>query len=638
MEDRNRSNEENPLAKVSPDEKSLSLLAGDDEATTRLNEWLNGGSHGSAVVAEVNSADASKNPFANPLFFTAPLSASHPANPGGNSSKKGILKQGAGKKRENVIGKSDAAARPILTTIEGDERSPGAISSEERMPDEAKTGVVKTILETIDEDSKQVKRKLEEAKAGAVKTFLGTIGGDSQSPGATSSKGKMPEKGTTGSPKAEGSEEEDFGTARPTNYQRTVSWGEQNLVIEGSDAKPKLSPKLSPVHPGHTNSLSIDSDFSFLTQTDYAGSPRSSFSAPKNAEGSSARNVRLDDLLNVNPLESEAETLILKAIEKQEAIANRARTNTVGSAAMLNNVPADSAKVFMPEKKEKEQHGVDEHDTQSAMNRARLHSVDSHTSPVAGKVTAAAGRPGTAPLQRPPLHSHKRNVTMAETLTSLTEALAAYHEPDLQYAGSTSTSSQGNDDTAADASAGEKLAKNANLIYRGRQKTEVRHDQLSDGVSSESVDTGTVSPNWSKLRNSIKTSNLSDQNAAAAMPLSDQGCPGLQVTAPTGIYKKTDGANEGTINIQEDLENGYLSHADERNTGGDSGVGAVSGNPMAKGPTYGYRIIEAPKRFARDFQIFMGQRRRAFFIYIRFLLVVIIPASAAAVILFYVKG
>lgn len=486
---------------------------------------------------------------------------------------------------------------------------------------------------------------------------LGTIAGDAQSPATISNEGRKCEEFQI---EIAGTDQKAPVPAKPQHH-RTVSWGDPKLLAEAK-ALTAAAPKLSPVSPApsqrRSRTPSGDSVFSFLTQTDYAASPQPSFRGGIGGGGG----VDLDDILKVNPFESEAETLILMAIEKQETL-NRARTGSVNSA-MLGNVPNDSVHVFMPQLEEPEVslsnnsgarsspidlHATRNSETPVTTNRSRTNTIESSASPPAMNSPPSSGsnRVGAAPLQRPPLAMHKRNVTMADNLATLTEALAGYHGADPLSANYGPTHPHGADEAGkVTPSAGETLAKNANLIFRGRQKTEGKPGNVTEDVSNHSDRSGRAklfrdSSNWGKLRNSVAEQknyvDTSGHGANASVTQND-----LRMSGSVEAHKKTDCANDDIHVIQNDIECGAVSQIKEDNEGENSG-GMEIGTSKRSGRKSMFRMTilntaGAQNGVLKDFHLFIRQRRTSFFVYLRFLLLVVFPALAVAVILFYFAG
>lgn len=436
-------------------------------------------------------------------------------------------------------------------------------------------------------------------------------------------------------------------------HHRSVSWGEKETAIPTK--APKLSPKLSPVPSRHNRGPSEFSLFSVLTQSDSEGG------SPRNVRSDSSR-VNMDELLRMNPLETEAETLIIKVIEAQEVNA-RNRANT-GHSAILENIPDDSAHIFMPQietvsskssaagtvKGNRPTFDMDERQGINPSNRPHSATVDlgPPSAPTATSNMASSAPSGAAPIQsnqRPPRPNLARNLTVEHKLANLTEALAGYHNKTGE---STFASNKLNQRTEieevhnADVSAGEKLAKNASLIYRGRQKTDgkktenVQGDKISDGDHG-----ATKTSNWPKVRavtyaTKPKTTETTNQNAAAIPNTSNH-----HISMASGSVEE----RKKTDLVSEDVEQGYpdvaidyvtaASHTDENRMKLNE---SVTNGKTSKSWRVFHKVPIINSKAARDFRSFAGQRRSDLFDYLRFMVVVVFPALATAVILFYFAG
>jgi hypothetical protein len=443
------------------------------------------------------------------------------------------------------------------------------------------------------------------------------------------------------------------GDAKPGyQRQRTISWGEKpkSRVAEANPVPTKkLSPKSSPTR--HVRGPSEFSLFSVLTDSEN-GSREGSMRDIK---------VKLDDIVRMNPLETEAETLVMKIIEAQEN-ANRERANT----GILGNVPEEAVHVFLPPPVIDTTSTKSEATSKSAgvgsprSNHVRVNTVDSqiltsnsppsqmfsstNSPPLLSTSANSNSRTGPpAPNQRPPRPNLARNVTVEHKLANLTEALAGFHNQ-TSFAGDAAPPPH--EDHMVEVSAGEKLAQNANLIFRGRQKTEGRPtDGLFEDVSNNSGGSGGVSKvplnrtssHWSKVRTvaaMVKPSSQPPNADLSAIP-NVNGYPAVFSSGSVEEHKKTDtlvGDNEHPND--DDMECGTAMHD---NTGKMSGHTSHSGgSSMRKSWKLLPQVLNATA--IRDFHVFVSQRRSDFANYLRFLFLVGIPALGAALILFYLAG
>lgn len=378
--------------------------------------------------------------------------------------------------------------------------------------------------------------------------------------------------------------------------------------------KPSLSPNISPMFEGR----SYYSDDSFIGSADANPIPphlaQPNLGSPM---GYSKKRyiVKLDDVLKVNPLESEAETLIMMAIEKQDAtihnVNNRSRANT-GNSSLLEHIPAASIGVFSsqtsPKPGEQNADTADDESHSTAAQRVRLGSVDSRAKSRAKKQ-----------LKNLPKPQIKRNQTMEQTLASLTVAMAGFQDlqrdENLPYHGVDATVH----------SAAEAFAQNANIVFRGKMKS-MRDVGQGDVVSSEMPIEGCgnangATKNWGKLRSAIKEPALSEI----------RGAPGS-----VDDHKKTDAGDDRDVTSNDaDVEVGVFPN------GVDDPCASGIGHGVRKGPGRKNHLrssMAMPNGTVQDFQLFVGQRRGSFLGYVRFLLLVFIPATGAAFILFYISG
>jgi hypothetical protein len=436
------------------------------------------------------------------------------------------------------------------------------------------------------------------------------------------------------------------GPPKPQHQrQRSVSWGEKPNTTAIPPKAPKLSPKLSPVPSKHFRGPSEFSLFSVLTQSDSEASIHDT------------SKVKLDEILQMNPLETEAETLILRVIEAQENT-TRQRANTAQSA-ILENIPDESVQLFMPQSEDavssksnsatsKSNRGTEERQS-STTNRPKTNTVDYTTSTQPVLSTSADSR-NTITIsaqsnQRPPLPTLSRNATVEHKLANLTEALAEFY-------GVKSGENIINNPTlnlrtdieelnAGEASAGEKLAKNANLIYRGRQKTEGKTDKLHLEDTSTHSGNHNKASNWNKVRavtsmtkSKVDQSPTQTSNVASILPINNNN---YIVPASGSIeeHKKTD-INSACSEYQPDnaMECGTAAIKQ------DNIENANQAKPHRK-IRRSWRFSTTPilrNTALRDFHVFVHQRRADFFNYIRFMVVVVFPALITSIILFYFAG
>jgi Mechanosensitive ion channel len=372
----------------------------------------------------------------------------------------------------------------------------------------------------------------------------------------------------------------------------------------------------------------VYSDDSFISGD--GQSPRPPHHSPSNS--TSKVLLRVNDILKVNPLESEAETLILKAIERQDAIQqqqqSRSRSNT-GSNSLLGNVPNDAIDIFMAEEK-----------------KASMDYEETPASPATSLERGTNRPPRPPPRVQPPPSIPKptfyRNQSTEETLAALTMAMEGYqvhqagdaYQDDLVHERKLT-------ENAHVQSAAEAFAQNANLVFRGPKvspKPSVAVPQQrrpSQTVAAPSPPpttdhcgtTGGVSgaaTNWSKLRTAVQTSTVAELN-------------GINITGFEEDPKMTDGMYDVEVGhdipFDEQYGTGDLCAATVPLTNGNNGT--PSGRSGSSRNKNHYLTMALSKGAVQDLKLFVRQRQRSFMLYTRLLSLLIIPALATSCILFY---
>jgi len=381
-----------------------------------------------------------------------------------------------------------------------------------------------------------------------------------------------------------------------------------------------------------------------------------------------------------------------QAIEAQDAV-NRPRANT-GSSNLLPNVPAEAINIFTtPPVDTTDNAATQDHLPNSGLNndsrpppikRNESHRTaqSSNTPPHTdlGKRRGGAGaRPKKQIIPKPP---HRRNQTMEQTLAGLSQALAGMNQTSTHGSSvegdPVGEMSAHSGNPAAAASSGETLARNANVLFGGRQKTGgaammeppigepvgAKNGGGGEGSSAAATTTGPkkAAQNWGKLRNVIKATGgapkhppitTADEDPSNSSRSYRSGeIPGsVHIHRPTDSGRVSDfcGPIEETGEEEEDIEIGGRkqqvafqggSSGDPNESGGekrDETGARMSKRKQNRKSTFKKSTthIVAQSGFLRDFQIFLGQRRASFITYLWFLLLVGIPATIVAFILFY---
>jgi hypothetical protein len=361
----------------------------------------------------------------------------------------------------------------------------------------------------------------------------------------------------------------------------------------------------------------VYSDDSFISGD--GQSPRPSHHSHTNS--SSKVLLRVNDILKANPLESEAETRILKAIERQDAIQqqqqSRSRSNT-GSNSLLGNVPNEAMDIFMTEEKKA--------------------SMDYEETPVSPATLLERGTnrpprppPRVQPSPSIPKPAFHRNQSTEENLAALTTTMKGYQS---QNAGGAYQDDvvdvPKSTENAHVQSAAETFTKNANLVFRGpkvspkpnvavpqqRRPSQTAAPSPQPITKNCSKTTGGMSgaaKNWSKLRSAVHTSTIAELN-------------GINIPSFDEDPKKNDSFY--------DVEVGHDIPFDGKN-GGSGSNGTASGSSGSIRSKYHFVAMAVPKGAIQDLKVFVRQRRQSFVLYARLLSLLIIPALATSCILFY---
>lgn len=426
------------------------------------------------------------------------------------------------------------------------------------------------------------------------------------------------------------------------SHQRKVSWGHSDMLENGIPAVVQPENAVKPTMPemrmrswegdtnysedsfvNEANSASVDRPYpAYLAQPDLAAATYTSNPSP----GSGDKAINLQDMLSENPLGNEAETLILKAIERQDAINQNNHQRKDTASSIFGNIPVEAVNVFGPPPDDLLDSANDSRAT--TKNRNRLNTLDSRKS----------GRSTKTPEKLPkPLNL--RNKTTEQTLASLTMAMADFHDRDYRHEDDSRQVGGGGIDATLK-SAGEAFAQNANIVFRGKKK-------VDDEVEKEGG-----SSNWGRLRASVKPSEAAAVPAPSAAA-SRWGKLKTSIHTPGGLavdeHKKTDGAIADDIpndvefgspvplddNIDDDDDDDNIEPHGEGLERIDE-VAEPSSGPKSRRRARKKLIVQSGA--VKDFQIFVAQRRSSFLANLRFLILFICPATAVSFILFYWTG
>lgn len=406
------------------------------------------------------------------------------------------------------------------------------------------------------------------------------------------------------------------------HHQRKVSWGNDIHLGGGipSFVQPLAAsePNLSPPLPSSSSIARriYSEDFSTglgSPMLSHLHQPELGSLTPTYSNDRSSVIVNLNDVLKVNPLESEAETLVLQAIERQHVTSNQEirAGSSIRSSNLFVNIPAESVDVFSLPSVEP---NVNDTESSAAKNHPRRGYVD-------GSVTVK-----TVP-QAIPKPSTTRNTTMEQTLSSLTRAMASFHRGDGRD--NDSTSWKGG--LKAARGAGQVLVQNANLVLRVKPKS-----KASEDASNKFTTTAESSGEMDRL---VQNESDTSGNKAAKWWCFRRHAVALtgSQNALKGHEQKAENSVVDTAAIQDDVERG----TPETNESNESRCGADN-NKQGRRKCCPSRksLLEAKglTREVKDFQIFVSQLRGPVMGYVRCFLLVTCPAMATALILFYCTG
>lgn len=398
-----------------------------------------------------------------------------------------------------------------------------------------------------------------------------------------------------------------------------------------------------------------------------ANVPQRSDSTKPSMIQSRQQSLRLDDVLKTNPLETEAETLILNAIEARE------RASTASS--LLNNVTSEGASVFNTvrgksgsigsqsevDKRNTISGNVDDHDVKSSLsntnsandpNQAANHirnlskdsmstkgsmrgdlsglrkrtfskesvSTRGELSPgILGRGTTS----GTSTSHSIPM-DHRRMHTMEQTLAGLMDAItgihdvedgnrnSAYHQPEETLIGGEKTMGVAGT-----------LAQNANLIYRGNKPPKLQSQPSIKHIQTNSFDssTPTAAAHWGTLKQAVHSSSFE----------------AMEKLKKSEITSDEEAGQRKDKYFEENGEPPQPMASSPNSYPMDDHDKAQGGGTTRKKRFVG-RFVDTAKQTngaLSDFCIFMVERQASLLIYIRVLIGLIGPALGVAFFLFY---
>lgn len=391
-------------------------------------------------------------------------------------------------------------------------------------------------------------------------------------------------------------------TTKP-QHKRNVSWG--------YDAKPLVDK--TPSQNGESPKASKPSSFELDSET------LSHITTPILPDPSANRQTKsMADLVNAirkNPLESEAESYVLSAVEERDKF-----EESSPSSALLSGVPDESANLFKLEAK-----GSDSGSLKSGTNHG-----SSHSRPTPAKRNVTTGSHPSVNSQRKHKKPHhvRGSSTMEETLAGLTTQLAGLHSKERKAYGVPSmTAKQVEQDKILlddpNAGSGDTLRKATNILFRGKMK--------DDGQSTP------AQTNWRKISSSLKAAekdaeiSSADKQGPTAKDNWSKLRHAMLVSSIAAQHKKDDSSG-GEDEIETPMEDEF-----DLELGDDGGSDYESGDEKGDGKGRRKKRLEkaVKESIVGDFQVFVGQRKSALWAYLKVLIFVVIPAIGIACILFY---
>ena len=406
---------------------------------------------------------------------------------------------------------------------------------------------------------------------------------------------------------------------------------------------PTYIPTMREMTMQHIND--VYSDDSFISGGGgHAISPKPSNLSSNTPAGSPSRTeparpvLRVNDIIKINPLESEAETLIMKAIERQDAIhqvqQTRSRANTATGSLLSNCIPNESIGIFSADG------GVVKKTTFEEGNNSII---------TPGSFEQRSRLPPRAPPPPPsqlPKPTFERHQTTEETLAAITMAMENFQDH------STTKNSTQHVQSAAEA-----FAQNANILFNKKpapnlspkrnkgDSPQQRRPSITvvnvappsgltlpslnnvnessttpnTGGGAAAADVTKIGANWMKLKNAVQTSTVAELN-------------GIDLSSDQKITEEF--LND--VEIGEEIPDDGASPAPQDNALADGQSPSMRLNTHRSAANKNNPIVQALSNSAvQDLKLFIDQRRRSIALYTRLLVLLVIPAMTVSCLLFY---
>jgi hypothetical protein len=378
-------------------------------------------------------------------------------------------------------------------------------------------------------------------------------------------------------------------------HTRKISWGTQEVFQDYNTSKPI----------GTTEDIQLP----FLSSNPVPPiGERVLFSSANKA--TSNGKIAVNDVIHHSPLETEAETSILQALEERDPL--RSRANSSGSR-VLDNIPDEMINKLASE----------------SQNNSTVGSNPAYDRQSSNRSTAVSSRLKPS--------NHRRSATVEQKLAGLSDAIDAFHNmeidvPDFQAPPSPlgrarlNTYGDAMEDLELDPPLGaaETLQQNASiLLHRGKNKNTAAGTGAGAGVGI-GIDNEALSvassyrprpSHWNKLKTVVKVMN------AAKTKKNDDG---FIIEGGPGMEDEEVGGSPDQAIFEEALGDGEDS---EREQGG--------GNHAPKTEKLSNKHIP----FFKELEEFFGPRRTPILLYCKVMSIyVFLPVIGISAILFYLAG
>ena len=389
---------------------------------------------------------------------------------------------------------------------------------------------------------------------------------------------------------------------------------ETPILRTSLDEKPRSHrrmPSTIRVHPGHQRQVSWGLDASDVLPSNFADSmdlPPPSFQRPRSGSG----RISLEDLQNTRPMENEAESYIIRALETRDVHGEK---KLVEVGPVLSNIPREDLDA-LDQPAEQEDSVPSAPNSRSSMQREGSSREDT-----------PLGRPAVIRRVQSRVAAHRRTGTVGDQLELLAASLDVVHTQHIDLL--TDDHSEGMLPAPLQnrpVHAGDTLQHNANLLFnRHRSPTDEMRDEEMGSVTQVKSDDSAETPaskRWSLLRNNINAV----QGPASPVAAADNSSLADQHSLET--IGKIEEEQEGVGGSDDSPPEGENS----RDKLDPKGVGLEGYQQLS------YKV-QKKHRFAAELEDFFAPRRRTINNFLRLVVLgIILPSTGIALLLFYVAG